>query len=63
MGNYWIPLVGCGVGGVLGSWTYRLFIENHWPDEFFERQSTETKLSANMEYFLNNKTPNRVHPI
>ncbi|UXI15948.1 frataxin, partial [Sarcoptes scabiei] len=28
---YWVPIVACHIGGVIGCWLYRLIIENHWP--------------------------------
>lgn len=30
---FWIPIVACHLGGVLGCWLYRLLIEMHWPEE------------------------------
>lgn len=32
-GYFWIPIIGCHIGGVLGCWIYKLFIELHWPEE------------------------------
>lgn len=31
---FWIPIVACHIGGILGCWIYRLFIELHWPDQY-----------------------------
>lgn len=32
-GNYyfWVPLIACPLGGVLGSVLYKVLIEMHWP--------------------------------
>lgn len=30
---FWVPVVACHVGSILGAWIYRLFIELHWPNE------------------------------
>lgn len=35
-GYFWTPIVACHIGGILGCWIYRLFIENHWPEERYE---------------------------
>ena len=32
-GYFWVPIVACHIGGILGCWIYRLIIENHWPKE------------------------------
>jgi len=33
-GYFWVPLIACHIGGILGCWIYRLMIENHWPNDF-----------------------------
>jgi hypothetical protein len=32
-GYFWVPLVACPLGGVIGSILYKLMIEMHWPAE------------------------------
>lgn len=33
-GYFWVPLIACHIGGILGCWIYRLVIENHWPSDY-----------------------------
>jgi MIP family channel proteins len=43
-GYFWVPFVGCHIGGILGCWIYRLCIENHWPDESYDLPHSNEKL-------------------
>lgn len=33
---FWVPLLCCHVGGILGSWVYKIFIEIHWPEVSYD---------------------------
>ncbi|KAI1283111.1 Aquaporin-9 [Halotydeus destructor] len=32
-GYFWVPIVATHIGGIVGCWVYRLFIELHWPED------------------------------
>lgn len=40
---FWVPLVACHLGGVLGSWLYVLCIETHWPKDSFDLTTNESE--------------------
>ncbi len=42
-GYFWVPFVGCHIGGILGCWIYRLCIENHWPETYDLPHSNESE--------------------
>jgi len=53
---FWIPIFACHIGGVLGCWIYKLFIELHWPEEEEKRvESKKKKLPPTV-------FPHPVHP-
>lgn len=41
---FWVPLVACHLGGVIGCWIYRLFIELHWPEADEDPQESKTRV-------------------
>jgi hypothetical protein len=41
---FWIPIIACHLGGVIGCWVYRLFIELHWPDKDEDPQESKTRV-------------------
>ncbi|RWS12540.1 water-specific aquaporin-like protein [Dinothrombium tinctorium] len=53
---FWVPLVCCHIGGVLGSWIYRLFIELHWPEASYELAPTQPDESEQVFYKIINAT-------
>ncbi|RWS08020.1 water-specific aquaporin-like protein [Dinothrombium tinctorium] len=48
---FWIPIVACHLGGVIGSWLYVLLIENHFPDEEYDLSEGEA-MNRNGTIFL-----------
>lgn len=38
---FWVPIVACHVGGVIGCWLYRIMIENHWAQDSFDSYTHE----------------------
>ncbi|XP_054159370.1 aquaporin-9-like isoform X1 [Oppia nitens] len=60
-GYFWVPFVGCHIGGIVGCWIYKLFIENHWPDESYDFPNSNE--SENYNVSSKNIAVNSIEPI
>lgn len=47
---FWVPLIACPVGSVLGSLIYKFLIEHHWPSELDTTDPSSNEPVAKFNY-------------
>ncbi|XP_074602119.1 aquaporin-9-like isoform X2 [Brevipalpus obovatus] len=43
---FWIPVIACHIGGIIGCWLYTLMISSHWPTQSYDVERTYVEMNT-----------------